>query len=294
MDKKLQAKNIKPLYDELLLMPSYDSNIEFGDVVTINTGKNFGADSEVYALAKKLMPWRKGPFRIDNIEIESEWNSFVKFNLLEPYMDLKDKTVVDIGCNNAYYAFRMLPKEPKKIIAIDPWPIFYLQYLFVNKFVNSDIIDFRMVGLEDMADEGIKADVMFCLGILYHRTDPISSLKALKASLNNNGELFIDNMVIMKDGYYALCPPESYAKMSNAYFIPTIDTMRGWLERAGFCDIELLCTKPTDVDEQRKTDWIEGQSLNDFLDKSDPSKTVEGFDAPVRAYFRCRRIDGKR
>jgi tRNA (mo5U34)-methyltransferase len=294
MDKKLQAKNIKPLYDELLAMPSYDSSVEFGDTVSINTGKNFGADSDVHALAKKLMPWRKGPFRIDNIDIESEWNSFVKFNILESYMDLKDKTVVDIGCNNAYYAFRMLPKEPKKIIAIDPWPIFYLQYLFVNKFVNSDIIDFRMVGLEDMADEGIKADVMFCLGILYHRSDPISSLKALKASLNNGGELFIDNMVIMRDGYYALCPPESYAKMSNAYFIPTIDTMRGWLERAGFCDVELLCTKPTDVNEQRKTDWIDGQSLNDFLDKNDPSKTVEGFDAPVRAYFRCRRVDGKR
>ncbi len=294
MDKKLQAKNIKPLYDELMAMPSYDSSVGFGDVVSINTGNNFGVDSDVYAIAKKLMPWRKGPFRIDNIEIQSEWNSFVKFNLLEPYMDLKDKTVVDIGCNNAYYAFRMLPKEPKKIIAIDPWPIFYLQYLFVNKFVGTDIIDFRMVGLEDMADEGIKADVMFCLGILYHRSDPISSLKALKASLNNGGELFIDNMVILKDGYYALCPPESYAKMSNAYFIPTIDTMRGWLERVGFCDIELLCTKPTDVNEQRKTDWIEGQSLNDFLDKSDPSKTVEGFDAPVRAYFRCRRIDGKR
>lgn len=294
MDKKLQAKNIKPLYDELMAMPSYDSSVGFGDVVSINTGNNFGVDSDVYVIAKKLMPWRKGPFRIDNIEIQSEWNSFVKFNLLEPYMDLKDKTVVDIGCNNAYYAFRMLPKEPKKIIAIDPWPIFYLQYLFVNKFVGTDIIDFRMVGLEDMADEGIKADVMFCLGILYHRSDPISSLKALKASLNNGGELFIDNMVILKDGYYALCPPESYAKMSNAYFIPTIDTMRGWLERVGFCDIELLCTKPTDVNEQRKTDWIEGQSLNDFLDKSDPSKTVEGFDAPVRAYFRCRRIDGKR
>lgn len=294
MDKKLQAKNIKPLYDELMAMPPYDSSVEFGDVVSMNTGNNFGVDSDVYAIAKKLMPWRKGPFRIDNIEIQSEWNSFVKFNLLEPYMDLKDKTVVDIGCNNAYYAFRMLPKEPKKIIAIDPWPIFYLQYLFVNKFVGADIIDFRMVGLEDMADEGIKADVMFCLGILYHRSDPISSLKALKGSLNNGGELFIDNMVILKDGYYALCPPESYAKMSNAYFIPTIDTMRGWLERVGFCDIELLCTKPTDVNEQRKTDWIEGQSLNDFLDKSDPSKTVEGFDAPVRAYFRCRRIDGKR
>jgi len=143
--------------------------------------------------------------------------------------------------------------------------------------------------MEDMASDSIKVDVAFCLGVLYHRSDPIAALKEIKAALNDGGELIIDNLVILKDGEYALCPSVSYAKMSNAYFIPTIDTMKGWLFRAGFVDIELIGIKKTELAEQRKTDWIEGLSLDSFLDPNDSNKTVEGYDAPVRAYFKCKR-----
>ncbi|MCI4400096.1 MAG: tRNA 5-methoxyuridine(34)/uridine 5-oxyacetic acid(34) synthase CmoB [Campylobacteraceae bacterium] len=294
MNKKLEAKNIKPLYERLAGMPEYPSVVSFGDCISVDTGYGFDENSEIYAIARALMPWRKGPFRIDNFEIVSEWNSYIKFNILAPYINIEDKSVIDIGCNNGYYSFKMLPFNPKKIIAIDPWPIFYLQFLFMNKFIGSDKIEFRLIGMEDMTSEGIKGDVVFCLGVLYHRTDPIAALKEIKACMNDGGELFIDNLVIMKEGYYALCPPVSYAKMSNAYFIPTVDTMRSWLERAGFKHIELIDVKKTELTEQRKTDWIEGLSLDSFLDPNDDSKTIEGFDAPVRAYFRCRRVDGKR
>ncbi len=289
MNKKLEAKNIKPLYERIAAMDKYPSKVEYGDAVAIDTGLGFDESSEIYALAKALMPWRKGPFRIDNFKIESEWNSYIKFNILAPHINIDGKTVVDIGCNNGYYSFRFLPYNPTKIIAIDPWPIFYLQYLFINKFIQTDKIDFRLIGMEDMASDGIKADVAFCLGVLYHRSDPIVALKEIKAALNSGGELFIDNLVILKDGEYALCPSVSYAKMSNAYFIPSIDTMKGWLNRAGFVDIELIGVKKTELIEQRKTDWIEGLSLDSFLDPNDNTKTIEGYDAPVRAYFKCKR-----
>lgn len=267
-------------------MPSF---VTYGDTVTIETGMGLGETGEIYELAKALSPWRKGPFRIDNFTIESEWNSYVKFNILAPHINVEGKNVLDIGANNCYYSFKLLPFKPKSIIAIDPWPIFYLQFLFLNKFILGDTIDFRLIGMEDMANEGIKADTAFCLGVLYHRSDPIAALKEIKAALNDDGELIIDNIVLLKEGYYALCPPISYAKMSNAYFIPTIDTMRGWLLRAGFVDIELIGIKKTDFSEQRKTEWIGGLSLEGFLDPNDNDKTIEGFDAPVRAYFKCKK-----
>ncbi len=289
MNKKLEAKNIKPLYERLEAFAPINSKVSFGDSVEMETGNGFDETSDAYLLARALMPWRKGPFRIDDFKIESEWNSYIKFDILAPYIDIDGKTVLDIGCNNGYYSFRFLPHNPSKIIAIDPWPIFYLQYLFVNKFVQTDKIDFRLIGMEDMANEGIKVDVAFCLGVLYHRSDPITALKEIKAVLNDGGELIIDNLVIDGDGEYALCPSVSYAKMSNAYFIPTVGAMRGWLSRAGFVDIELIGTKKTDFTEQRKTDWIEGLSLDSFLDAKDNTKTVEGYDAPMRAYFKCKK-----
>jgi len=56
--------------------------------------------------------------------------------------------------------------------------------------------------------------------------------------------------------------------------------------RAGFVSFEVLERSVTDSGEQRKTEWIEGQSLEDFLDKDDSSKTVEGYPAPQRVYIR--------
>ena len=39
----------------------------------------------------------------------------------------------------------------------------------------------------------------------------------------------------------------------------------------------------TTLEEQRKTDWLENESLIDFLDPKDHSKTTEGYQAPTRA-----------
>jgi len=39
----------------------------------------------------------------------------------------------------------------------------------------------------------------------------------------------------------------------------------------------------TTLNEQRKTDWIDTESLVNFIDPNDPKKTVEGYPATVRA-----------
>jgi len=39
----------------------------------------------------------------------------------------------------------------------------------------------------------------------------------------------------------------------------------------------------TSLDEQRSTDWMTFESLPDFLDANDRSKTIEGYPAPMRA-----------
>jgi tRNA (mo5U34)-methyltransferase len=41
----------------------------------------------------------------------------------------------------------------------------------------------------------------------------------------------------------------------------------------------------TSIDEQRATDWMTFESLEDFLDPEDHSKTIEGHPAPLRAVF---------
>ena len=89
-------------------------------------------------------------------------------------------------------------------------------------------------------------------------------------------------------GDFALTPRSTYSKISNIYFVPTISALQNWCERAKFKDFEILSTKDTDAHEQRKTEWIDGQSLGDFLDPKDPTRTIEGYPAPKRVYVKIK------
>lgn len=241
---------------------------------------------EVYSKAKELVPWRKGPFKINDLFIDSEWRSNIKFDLLKEHFKdlLKDKIVADVGCNNGYYMFKMLEYGAKKIIGFDPSEHCYKQFCFLNSLINSDIV-FERLGVENLINYKHRFDVIFCLGVLYHRSDPINTLKQLKQSLNPSGVLFLDTIYIESDEEIALCPKNSYAKMSNVYFLPSIKALQNWCERAKFKNFTILSKKSTDTDEQRKTEWINSHSLEDFLSK-DGQKTIEGYESPKRIYVK--------
>jgi len=54
-------------------------------------------------------------------------------------------------------------------------------------------------------------------------------------------------------------------------------------------DIRLADLSVTSLDEQRRTGWMTSESLADFLDPDDRSKTVEGYPAPQRAVLVARK-----
>jgi len=280
--KWLTWKNIAPLRQMLKTLPEVDAKVKLGDTIEIETGLK----RSFYDEAKLLMPWRKGPFKIDELFIDSEWQSFKKYNLLKKHFDLQGRVVADVGCNNGYYMFRMLEEDPKEIVGFDPSPLFKTQFDFINHFVKSDI-KYELLGVEHLEFYEKKFDTIFCLGVLYHRSDPIGSLKSLKRALKKDGELFVDTFMIDGEDEVCLTPKDRYSKIPNIYFIPTVLAFKNWLYRAGFKDVKVLEITQTDQYEQRKTEWIEGESLGEFLDKDDPSKTVEGYPAPKRVYVRA-------
>ncbi len=82
-----------------------------------------------------------------------------------------------------------------------------------------------------------------------------------------------------------LVPEDRYAQMRNVWFIPSCLTLESWLKRCGYRNIRLVDISRTTSEEQRSTDWMRFQSLADFLDPTDPLRTVEGLPAPRRAIF---------
>ena len=281
-------KNIIDRQNAISNLPHFDDiEIKIDNKINIFLPSALDSDIEyIEELAKKQIPWRKGPFKINSLLIDTEWRSYIKYNLLEPHFEIKDKIVGDIGCNNGYYLFRMLKDNPKRLVGFDPSAIFYSQFQFINHFVKSNII-YEMLGVEHIEFYEHKFDILFCLGVLYHRSDPIAMLKSLYNALNKNGELILDTFMIDGDLEMALTPNKRYSKIPNIYFIPTIPALKNWCKRAGFSSIEVLETMVTDSSEQRATKWVYEQSLEDFLDPNDKSKTIEGYPAPKRVYIKA-------
>ncbi len=285
--KWLSWKNIAPLQESLLNLPQIQSSYDLKDCIHIKGSLTSSQKESIDKLAWDLRPWRKGPFDIFGTFIDSEWNSSIKYNLLSKHFNLKDKNVADIGCNNGYYMFRMLEQNPRKIVGFDPSPLYLTQFNFINHFLKTDIT-YELLGIEHLEFYEEKFDVIFCLGVLYHRSDPISSLKSLKKGLQKDGELYLDTFMIDSEEEVALTPKNRYSKIPNIYFIPSIPALKNWCIRAGFKTVDILQVSKTDQNEQRKTDWIQGESLSDFLNPDNPNLTIEGYPAPKRVYIRAK------
>lgn len=277
-----------PSYAKIQKLKALDLACDFSLGESVNLSTNSQNKDEILALAKELKPWRKGPFKIDDLFIDTEWQSFIKFNILKPFInEISQKCVADIGCNNGYYMFKMLEFNPTKLIGFDPSIKYRLQFEFINALAKTPI-KYELLGVEDLPNYTLKFDVIFCLGVIYHRSDPVKMLKDLKAGLNKNGVVFLDTMYIEDEREIALVPHKTYSKIPNIYFIPSISALKNWCERAGFKEFEVLATKKTDENEQRKTEWIDSFSLENFLNPKDKNLTIEGYEAPKRVYVRIK------
>ncbi|NQZ83650.1 MAG: tRNA 5-methoxyuridine(34)/uridine 5-oxyacetic acid(34) synthase CmoB [Colwellia sp.] len=236
-------------------------------------------------LLKKFKPWRKGPYHIHGLHIDTEWRSDFKWDRLVTHIsDLENRYVLDIGCGSGYHLWRMRGAGAKFVVGIDPTQLFMMQFNAVQHFVKDDCVNLLPLGVEQLPE--LKSfDTVFAMGVLYHRRSPIDFLYQLKAQLVEGGELVLETLIVDGDVDTVLVPGERYAKMRNVWFLPSSLAMVAWLERCGFKNVRVVNTDVTAVDEQRKTQWIDTESLKDFLDPQDPSKTIEGYPAPKRAIF---------
>ncbi len=265
-------------------------------------------DPQVQAQLKRLllqlMPWRKGPFEFFGIRIDSEWRSNLKWaRLCGKIGDLHGRRILDVGCGNGYYLWRMLGEGARLALGIDPSQLFIAQFYalkspcgdcpaFALPLTSSQFPRKKIVGknnLGDLSANSIGFDTVFSMGVLSHRRDPHAHLRELQQFTRRGGELVIETLVVNGGQDDILTPADRYAKMRNVYSIPSPLALENWLRQSGATDIRLLDLSQTTVAEQRTTEWMQFESLPDFLDPTDANKTIEGYPAPQRAVFVCRK-----
>lgn len=275
-------------YDALTQLPQnlkaqhvdLQNAVEIGGLTEIDeTSRN-----QINNLFQQLIPWRKGPYKLFGIDIDTEWRSDWKWDRLKNHIaSLQDRNVLDVGCGNGYHCLRMYGAGANRVIGIDPSPRFVVQFYMLKHFVGNIPVDVLPVGIEALPEKLSYFDTTFSMGVLYHRRSPMDHLLELRETLRAGGELVLETLVIDGKEGATLVPEGRYGKMNNVWFIPSVPTLMSWLTKCGFENVRCVSCETTSTDEQRATEWMTFQSLQDFLDPDDNSKTVEGHPAPLRA-----------
>lgn len=259
--------------------------------ITINTTKPLttAQQNDFKQQLKGLHPWRKGPFNLLGIEIDTEWRSDWKWDrLIDHIQPLTGKKVLDIGCGSGYHCWRMRGAGADLVIGIDPTPLFIVQFFTLQKYIQDHRVTVLPMGIEQLPKKLGFFDTVFSMGVLYHRRSPFDHLVELRDSLATGGELVLETLVIEGEEGEVLVPEGRYARMGNVWFLPSCPTMMLWLKKAGFNDIKLADVTDTSIQEQRSTEWMTFHSLEQFLDPDDHRKSVEGYPAPRRAIFTAK------
>ena len=236
-----------------------------------------------------LSPWRKGPFDVFGVQVDTEWRSDWKWDRVCPHLDLIGKRILDVGCGNGYYMWRMLGAGADSVVGIDPNWLFFCQFHAMKRYLGELPVWHLPMALEELPTKLEGFDTVFSMGVLYHRRSPVDHLLDLKDCLLKGGELVLETLVVEGDEHTALVPEDRYAQMRNVWFLPSVAALECWLRRAGFADVRCVDVSVTSIEEQRSTDWMRYQSLPDFLDPQDHSKTIEGLPAPMRAVLIARK-----
>lgn len=248
-----------------------------------------GVRAALEAALQGLHPWRKGPFDLFGVYIDTEWRSDWKWERIAGALSpLAGRRVLDVGCGSGYHCWRMLGAGAAEVIGIDPTPLFVLQFRAIQHYLDQPNIHVLPLAMRDVPPGLRGFDTVFSMGILYHRRSPLDHLLDLRESLRPGGELVLETLVIEGGEGVTLVPPGRYARMGNVWFLPSPATLLGWLRKLKFRDARLVDVSVTSTEEQRRTEWMRFNSLGDFLDPHASSLTVEGHPAPRRAVVIAR------
>ncbi len=271
VQEKLAAIMTSPLnahYEDIQKLHFQDARMEIRDGVVGFDGhyeEQSGA-ADAARIANDLIPWRKGPFRVNGLTIDAEWRSDKKWDrLLRDLPALAGKTVADVGCNNGYYLFRIAEAGARRVLGFDPTLKYWLQFQFITRHAPELPIGFLPLGWQALRHLPGYFDVIFLMGVNYHDPNPLEIFHACKTALKPGGTLICESVTVPSPAHLEIFPAGKYAGIGGVYAMPTVAALSEQLRFSGFADVRLLHEIKLTADEQRRSEFSPQKSFADAI-----------------------------
>ena len=152
------------------------SRIQLEGTIRIGQSSDLTA-AEQSALREQLeefIPWRKGPFDLFGIEIDSEWRCDMKWSRLEHLIaPLEGRTILDVGSGNGYYSLRMASAGADLVVGLEPHMAYFAQFCAVRHFLPDLQVVLLPIPLEELPRPLPHFDTVFSMAVSYtHLTLP--------------------------------------------------------------------------------------------------------------------------
>lgn len=254
-----------------------------GDTISCELPPHTPRD-DLYQILRSLISWRVGPYCLGEISIDSEWRSYRKWARISPLLKTAPgMRIADVGCSNGYFMYKLATISPELVVGFDPIERCWLQFALLQRILNVPNLAFVPTGILSLDSFRYFFDLVLCMGVLYHQRDHALAVKRLYEATKPGGQVILESLVVDQEEPLTITPPDRYAKMRNAWLIPSPSHLERLFKGAGFKDVVVHRFGPLTTDEQRSTALAPFESLADFLDPKNPSRTVEGHPAPHTA-----------
>ena len=260
------------------------------DIIKATLPENVNYE-ELGDICRSLISWRVGPYQLGSLTLDTEWRSHMKWKRISPLIPQQQgMRIADIGCSNGYFLYKLSTLEPEIAIGFDPVERCWLQFALLQSILKVNNLAFVPMGLLALDAFPNFFDFTLCMGVLYHQRDQALAVSKLYEATRPGGYALLESLVVERDEPLVITPPDRYAKMRNAWTIPSPSLLEKLFRDAGFKDVRVHRFGPLTTEEQRRTDLAPFESLADFLDPIDQSRTIEGHPAPHTAAVIGRKI----
>ena len=235
-------------------------------------------------ICRALISWRTGPYQLGEFALDTEWRSHMKWERISSMIPQRTgMRIADVGCSNGYFLYKLATLNPEIAIGFDPVERCWLQFALLQSMLRVPNLAFLPMGILALDVFPSFFDCILCMGVIYHQRDQALAVKKLYDATRPGGYVILESLVVPTDEPLRITPPDRYAKMRNAWTMPSAALLKALFVNAGFQDVRVESFGPLTTFEQRRTALAPFESLGDFLDPNDPSRTVEGHPAPHTA-----------